>query len=147
MNSRFLRLDLLYVQERPAQNFVQDAGLIKVVEACLSAARRFLGKSPPDHAAEPRDCPCRPRASQRIRVRVRVGIDDTRPAQSFVQDRPLLHIAGGDFLRALSLAAAASRMPRSFTTSPHLATMNPPRLLPTSLNLRPGSPSVDFLSR
>ena len=88
--------DSTYVQERPAQNFVQDAGLIG--QGGSSGARRFLGKTPPKYAAEPRDCPCRPRAPQRVGVRVRPGvglgwsgptckveIDDTRPAQSFVQ--------------------------------------------------------------
>ena len=78
---------------------------VLLVKAGLSAARRFFGKTPPKHAAEPRDCPCRPRSPQRIGVRVsvsvrvgvrpwvgcsestcRVEIYGTRPAQSFVQD-------------------------------------------------------------
>ena len=64
----------------------------------------FLEKTPPKHAAEPRDCPCRPRAPQRVGVRVgvrvicvrsgwsgptcEVEIDHTRPAQTFVPTSP-----------------------------------------------------------
>ena len=61
--------------ERPArtfaQTFVQDAGL---TGQGGSFGRHFLGKMPPKHAAEPRDCPCRPRALQRVGVMVGVGL-------------------------------------------------------------------------
>ena len=67
-------VDSAYVQERPAQNVVQGAGLIDR-KAGLSAARRFVfGLTPPKHAAEPRDCPCRPRATRRVGVRVRARV-------------------------------------------------------------------------
>ena len=59
-------------QLHPAQNTaVQDVLLVK---AGISAARRFLGKTPPKHAAKPRDCPCRPQAHQRVGVRLRVRV-------------------------------------------------------------------------
>ena len=59
-----------YVQERPAQNIAQDAGLAG--QGWPFGCPTFcLGKTPPTHAAEPRDCPCRPRAPQRVRVRIR----------------------------------------------------------------------------
>ena len=80
-------IDSTYVQLHPAQNFVQGAGLIGQGGSGRSAARRFDGETTPKHAAELRDCPCRPRAPQRVgvRVRVRAGstckveVDDTSP--------------------------------------------------------------------
>ena len=50
------RLDLRYVQERPAFNFVQDAGLIGE-GGSFGRPAFFFGTTPPKHVAEPRDCP------------------------------------------------------------------------------------------
>ena len=63
------------MQELAATCFLQDAGLIG--RDWVFGRPVFLGKTPPIHAAEPRDCPCRPRAPQRagVRVRVRVRVD------------------------------------------------------------------------
>ena len=62
---------------------------VLLVEARFSAGRQFffLGKTPPKHAVEPRDRPCRPRAPQNIgvrssvRVRFEVGLDLGRRAR------------------------------------------------------------------
>ena len=87
---------------------MQDAGLIGQGE---SSGRPVFGwenatKTCGGHAEKPRDYPCRPRAPQRVGVRVigfglwsglglgwseptcKVEIDETRPAQSFAQDAP-----------------------------------------------------------
>ena len=80
---------------------------VSLVKVGISAARHFLANTLPKHAVEPRDCPCRPRTPQRVRVRVTFGLglgwssgsgwsgptckvefDITRPAQSFVQAAP-----------------------------------------------------------
>ena len=39
-----------------------------LVKADLTGARNICGKTPPKHAVEPRDCPCRPRAPRRVGV-------------------------------------------------------------------------------
>ena len=71
--------------------------LVLLVEAGLSTAREFCGKTPPKEAAEPRDCPCRPGAPKGLGLgfgfgfglgsglsgpRCKVEIDHTRPAQN-----------------------------------------------------------------
>ena len=62
-----------YVQGWPAQNFVQDAGLIGR-GWLFGRPEFFVGKTPPQHAAEPRGCPWRPRAPQRVGLSVRVRV-------------------------------------------------------------------------
>ena len=107
----------------------------------LSASRSFFGKTPAKHAAEPRDCPCRPRAPERLGLGLglRLGsglgsgwsgptckaeIDDTRPAQSFAQD-------------AAAHSARLSRFP---------ALCNP-RAERSPVNLRPLNAYVDLPSK
>ena len=68
--------------------------LVFLVEAGFFIRPQFFGENPPKHAEGPRGCTCRPRAPQRVGVRlwVRVGLGrrarlklaTTRPAQSFV---------------------------------------------------------------
>ena len=58
------------LQELPANNFLQGARLIG--RDWVFGRPSVLEETPPKHAAEPRDCPCRPRAPQRVGVRVRV---------------------------------------------------------------------------
>ena len=88
--------DSTYVQLHPGQSFVQDAGLIGQ-GGSFWAVRHFFGETPRKHAAEPCEYPCRPRAPQRVGVRVmgsglgldwsgstyKVKINDT---WSFMQD-------------------------------------------------------------
>ena len=54
----------------PAPAFTQRNGLIEI-EAGLPAARYLFGKTPPNHATEPRRHPCRSRPPQRVRGRGR----------------------------------------------------------------------------
>ena len=68
-------LDSPYVQGHPAKKFVQDAGFIG--RGSSLGPPGYLGKTPPKHAAEPRDCLCQPRASQRVGGRIRVRVQVT----------------------------------------------------------------------
>ena len=84
------------MQDGSEQTFVQNGG--------LHGQARLGRTDPPKHSAESRDCPCRPRAPERLGVRVRVRvmsgvglvradvqkveIDDKRPAQRFVPTSP-----------------------------------------------------------
>lgn len=52
------------MQDGPAQNLVQDAGVIGEGWP-VGRPDVFYGKTPPKQEAELRDCPCRPRAPQR----------------------------------------------------------------------------------
>lgn len=93
-----------YVQDWPAQNFVQNVGLI-------GRGRRFgrlemVRKKRHQNTRRTRvTCPCRPRALQRVGVRVRIrvrvrfgversrptckiGIGHTRPAHKFCAKQP-----------------------------------------------------------
>ena len=60
------------MQPHPAQNTVQDAGHIG--QGGSFGRPAIFGKAPPKHAAGPRDCPCRPRAPERVGVRVRARV-------------------------------------------------------------------------
>ena len=77
---------------------MQDAGLFGLGGSVVSRLP-FLGKTPPRYAMQPRDCPYRPRAPQRVRVRARPGvglvwadvqaeIDVTHAAQNIGQAAP-----------------------------------------------------------
>ena len=57
------------MQARLAKNLLQNAGRGWVI-----GHPDLFGKTPPKHAAEPRDCPCRPRAPKRVRVRVKTSV-------------------------------------------------------------------------
>ena len=91
-----VRTDSPYVREHPAKKKVQDAVLVG--RGWPLGRPIFWGKTPHKPAAEPRDCPCQPRAPQRVRVGLGLGsswsgptckveIDHT-PAQTFLQGAP-----------------------------------------------------------
>ena len=69
---RVVALGTPYLQARLAKILQQDAGLI--IRGWVFGRLGFFGKTPPKHAAEPRDCPCRPRLRLRVRVRSGVGL-------------------------------------------------------------------------
>ena len=60
------------MQENPEQILCRM--LVLLAEAGLLGRPGFLGRTPLKHAAEPRDCPYRPRAPQGVGVRVRVEV-------------------------------------------------------------------------
>ena len=65
--------DSTYVQlAAPCTKNAQKAGLTG--QGGSFGRPEYFGKTPPKHAAEPRDCPCRPRAPQRVGIRVRVRV-------------------------------------------------------------------------
>ena len=65
-----------YVQERPAHNTAQFVGLVGQARPAFRPHAFFILQTPPKHAAEPRDCPCRPQAPPRVAAsdRVRNGV-------------------------------------------------------------------------
>ena len=100
-----------------------------LTEAGLKSRPLFFlgGETPPKHAAEPRDCPCRPRAPQMVggRVRIRSGVGLVW-ADEQVLFRPVLHIAGAgqtevsyDMVACLPLGPriAASRFIRTILST------------------------------
>ena len=68
----YIYTDAPYLQELLANNFLQDAGLIG--RDWVFGRPGFFGKTPPEHAAEPRDCPCRPRVSHRAGLALGLGL-------------------------------------------------------------------------
>ena len=94
--------------------------LMFTVNADFWAAPVCSGKTIPTHAAELRDCPCRPRAAQRVRVEVRLGlwlalrsdwsgltcnieVDHKRQAGRLLPARPA--VGGGRYLGGVILIA------------------------------------------
>ena len=67
--TRVVALGVPCLQARLAKNLLQNAGRGWVI-----GHPDLFGKTPPKHAAEPRDCPCRPLAPKGLGLGLGLGL-------------------------------------------------------------------------